>query len=37
MEKPQIDELDATIRFVRLGSRSLWLIEEVRYKPKAPK
>jgi hypothetical protein len=37
MEKPQIDELDATITLVRLGPRSQWQIEEARYRPKAPK
>jgi serine/threonine protein kinase len=37
LEKPQTDELDATITLVRLGPRSQWQIEEARYRPKAPK
>jgi hypothetical protein len=37
LEKPTTYEYDATIRFVRLGPRAPWQIEEARYTPKAPK
>jgi hypothetical protein len=37
MEKPQTDELDATITLVRPGPRTEWQIADAKYKPKAPK
>ena len=33
-EKPQTDELEATITLVRLGPRTPWLIDTAVYRPK---